>query len=79
MGVEVCTSYFDLIAQRARLLLSINQEANGPLTNDIRGPRQPAVAELLSKRSDFARVYRFRTWLRKGFAEELWRTSRGAI
>jgi len=74
MGDEICENYFDAIAERSRLLFSINQEANGPLTNNVNGPRQPVVSEMIGRRRDYASVYRFRTWVRKGYAEELWRT-----
>jgi hypothetical protein len=74
MGDKICKSYFDAIAERSRLLFSINQEANGPLSNNVNGPRQPVVSEMIGRRSDFTSVYRFRTWIRKGYAEELWRT-----
>ena len=78
MGEEVCGSYLDLIAERSPLLFSINQESEHPLTNNVGGRRQPPVSRLMAKRSDFTRVYRFRAWLRKGFAEELYRTQRRA-
>jgi len=74
MGDKICKNYFDAIAERSRLLFSINQEANGPLSNNVNGPRQPVVSEMIGRRSDFTSVYRFRTWIRKGYAEELWRT-----
>ena len=78
MGDDICRNYFDAIAERSRLLFSINQEANGPLSNNVNGPRQPVVAEMIGRRRDFTPVYRFRTWIRKGYAEELWRTASAA-
>jgi hypothetical protein len=74
MGESICQEYFEAISKRSPLLLSINQEANNPLTSNVKGPRQPIVAKMLSARTEFSRVYRFRSWIRKGYAEELWRT-----
>jgi hypothetical protein len=70
MGDAVCRDYFGLIAGWAPLLLSINQEAN----RENRGPhdRQTVVGALLPDYG-FTRLYRFRSWIRKGFVEELWR------
>ena len=47
MGDDICRNYFDAIAERSRLLFSINQEANGPLSNNVNGPRQPVVTEMI--------------------------------
>jgi len=70
LGDEVCRKYFALIKGWAPLLLSINQEAN----REIRGPdeRQSIVGALLPE-FGFTRLYRFRSWIRKGYVEELWR------
>jgi putative sugar O-methyltransferase len=69
MGDAVCRSYFAQIPDWAPLLLSINQEAN----REIRGPhdRQTIVGALLPE-FGFVRRYRFRSWIRRGYAEELW-------
>jgi hypothetical protein len=51
--------------------MSINQEAN----REHRGPndRQTVVGNLLPE-FGYIKSYRFRSWIRKGFVEELWRT-----
>ena len=69
MGDSVCRDYFRRIALWAPLLLSINQEAN----REIRGPndRQSVVGTLLPE-FGFERRYRFRSWIRRGYVEELW-------
>lgn len=72
MGEEICASYLKAIRHQARFLLSINQEANEPLTSNPDGPRQPIVGVLVGRQPGFRPVYRMRTWVRKGYAEELW-------
>ena len=69
MGDAVCRDYFRRIPSWAPLLLSINQEAN----REIRGPndRQSVVGTLLPE-FGFKRRYRFRSWVRRGYVEELW-------
>ena len=69
MGDAVCRDYFRRIPQWAPLLLSINQEGN----REIRGPndRQSLVGALLPE-FGFTRRYRFRSWIRRGYVEELW-------
>jgi hypothetical protein len=69
MGDEICAKYFSLLPDWAPLLLSINQEANRP--GYSAHDRQTVVGELLPK-FDFAKRYRFRSWIRSGFVEELW-------
>jgi hypothetical protein len=71
MGDAICSNYFARIPKWAPLLLSINQEAN----REIRGPddRQTVVGALLPK-FGFVRRYRFRSWIRRGYVEELWST-----
>ena len=77
LGTAVCRKYFSLVRDWAPVLLSINQELN----KEIRGPmdRQVVVGELLPE-FGFTRLYRFRSWVRKGYVEELWgsRSSLGA-
>jgi hypothetical protein len=69
MGDGICADYFTRLSRGAPLLLSINQEANRP----VRGPRsrQTVVGALLPQYG-FSRRYRFRNWIRQGYAEELW-------
>jgi hypothetical protein len=69
MGDAVCRDYFRRIAHWTPLLLSINQEAN----REVRGPddRQSVVGALLPE-FGFTRRYRFRSWVRPGYVEELW-------
>lgn len=69
MGDAICRGYFASIPDWAPLLLSINQEAN----REIRGPddRQTVVGALLPEYG-FVRRYRFRSWVRRGYVEELW-------
>jgi len=69
MGDEICANYFALIPQWAPLLLSINQEANRVVSGER--DRQTVVSALLPKYG-FVRRYRFRSWIRPGFVEELW-------
>jgi hypothetical protein len=69
MGDEICGRYFGLIPRWAPLLLSINQEAN--IASPELGGRQAVVGELLPQYG-FTRRYRFRSWIRRGFVEELW-------
>ena len=71
LGDEICRKYFSIIRHWAPLLLSINQETN----KEIRGPadRQVIVGALLPE-FGFNRLYRFRSWIRKGYVEELWST-----
>jgi hypothetical protein len=68
MGDAVCRSYFARIGRWAPLLLSVNQEANREV--DASG-RQSVVGALLPDYG-FRRRYRFRSWIRRGYAEELW-------
>ena len=70
MGDSICRSYFSKIAEWAPLLLSINQEGNQIVNRS--GARQSVVADLLPEYG-FERAYRFRSWVRRGFVEELWR------
>ena len=72
MGEAVCDGYLSALRARTNALVSINQEARGPLTRDGAGPRQVPVAEVMAKRSDYDRRYRFRTWVRQGYVEELY-------
>jgi hypothetical protein len=69
LGTDVCRKYFALIGNWAPLLLSVNQESN----KEIRGPadRQVIVGKLLTE-FGFTRLYRFRSWIRRGYIEELW-------
>jgi hypothetical protein len=69
MGDKICRSYFDLIKYWTPLLLSINQEANQPVGGA--NSRQTIVGSLLPEYG-FTRRYRFRSWIRKGYVEELW-------
>ncbi len=69
MGDEICGHYFSRIGGWAPLLLSINQEANRPGGGP--GDRQTVVSELLPKYG-FVRRYQFRSWVRRGYVEELW-------
>jgi hypothetical protein len=73
LGDEVCRKYFSIVRGWAPLLLSINQESN----KEIRGPadRQVIVGALLPE-FGFTRRYRFRSWIRKGYVEELWSSPR---
>jgi hypothetical protein len=73
LGTAVCRQYFSLVRNWAPVLLSINQESN----KEIRGPsdRQVVVGELLPE-FGFTRLYRFRSWVRKGYVEELWSSRR---
>jgi hypothetical protein len=68
MGDAVCRGYFARIGRWAPLLLSVNQEANREV--DASG-RQSVVGALLPDYG-FRRRYRFRSWIRRGYAEELW-------
>lgn len=70
LGDEVCKSYFARIPGWAPLLLSINQEG----WRKVRGPaeRQTVVGMLLPD-FGYVRCYRFRSWVRRGYVEELWR------
>ncbi|MBY6242210.1 putative sugar O-methyltransferase [Methylosinus sp. Sm6] len=69
MGEAVCRSYFGRIGAWAPLLLSINQEANRKVGES--GERQSVVGDLLPDYG-FVRRYRFRSWIRRGYIEELW-------
>jgi hypothetical protein len=69
MGDAVCRSYFARIGAWAPLLLSINQEANRKVGDS--GERQTVVGDLLPDYG-FSRLYRFRSWIRRGYVEELW-------
>jgi len=75
MGDGVCRDYFSRLPGWAPLLLSINQEA----WREVRGPdhRQTVVGRLLPE-FGFTRAYRFRSWVRRGYVEELWRAPRPA-
>ena len=75
MGDDVCRGYFSRLGEWAPLLLSINQEAN----REVRGPRdrQSVVGALLPDYG-FTRRYRFRSWIRRGYVEELWASPRVA-
>jgi hypothetical protein len=69
MDNQICGRYFSLMPRWAPLLLSINQEAN--IASPELGGRQAVVGELLPQYG-FVRRYRFRSWIRRGFVEELW-------
>lgn len=72
MGDEVCSSYFQQLPQKTKLLLSINQEANKPLTDNPQGPKQTIVPRLISNQTNFKRLSRQKSWVRKGYAVELY-------
>jgi hypothetical protein len=72
MGDAICRSYFDQIAIKAKFMLSINQENAAPLTHDRNGPKQVVVSRLLDEDPRYRRLYRFRNWVRKGYAQELY-------
>lgn len=69
MGDAVCRGYFARIGRWAPLLLSVNQEAHRQVGSS---GRQSVVGALLPDYG-FTRGYRFRSWIRRGYAEELWR------
>jgi len=69
MGDTICNSYFSRIGKWAPLLLSINQEGARP---GVRDEKQSVVGSLLPQHG-FRRLYRFRSWVRRGFIEEVWR------
>jgi hypothetical protein len=69
MGDAVCSEYLRSIKARAPLLFSINQEAHEPLTS-LFGPKQSIIGEL-AKEAGLKRLSRFRSWVRKGYVEEL--------
>ncbi|HEY8213702.1 MAG TPA: putative sugar O-methyltransferase, partial [Methylocystis sp.] len=69
MGDKVCRGYFEKIGRWAPLLVSINQEANRKVGDS--GERQSVVGDLLPDYG-FTRRYRFRSWIRRGYVEELW-------
>lgn len=71
MGDAVCETYFSMMADWAPLLLSVNQEANRAI--GATGQRQSVVGALLQKHG-YRRRYRFRSWVRRGYIEELWAT-----
>lgn len=68
MGDAVCRSYFARIGRWAPLLLSINQEAN----REVGASGRQSVVGTLLPDYGFTRRYRFRSWIRRGYAEELW-------
>ena len=78
MGEAICSRYFSAFRGHSPLLLSINQEANSPLTADVYGARQPVVSQMLRHHPGYRRLYRFRSWLRHGFSEELYQIDRPA-
>lgn len=69
MGDDVCRRYFEVMRTRAPLFLSINQEAHELLTKRD-GPRQTIVGRL-ARETGLRPLYRFRSWIRKGYVEEL--------
>ncbi len=75
MGEHICRRYFTTVGGWAPLLLSINQEGNRAIegTSD----RQIVVGDLLPEYG-FRRRYRFWSWIRRGFVEELWQAPQGA-
>jgi hypothetical protein len=75
MGDQICSDYLVAISGRTKKLLSINQEANCPLTANVYGPRQPVVRNIVANFSNFKPAYRFRSWIRHGYAEELWKVT----
>ncbi len=70
MGKNICETYFKVIPYWGALLLSINQEAGREITNEDN--RQTIVSSMLNE-AKYKRQYRFRSWIRQGYAEELWR------
>ena len=74
MAEAVCRSYFALLAENRATLLSINQEGGTPIgTMGV----QAVVGEILPE-FGLRRQYRFRTWVRPGFVEELWTSGAAA-
>ena len=72
MGERICNDYLTELRHRTPTLVSINQEAMGPLNADGAGARQVPVAHVMRQRNDYTRAYRFRTWVRQGYAEEVY-------
>lgn len=76
MGDAICRGYFAKIGAWAPLLLSINQEGNRQVGN--LPERQSVVGSLLPDYG-FTRRYRFRSWIRRGFVEELWSAAQPSV
>ncbi len=75
LGDATCRDYFERIPGWAPLLLSINQEGN----REALGLRdRQSVVGALAPEYGYKRLYRFRSWVRRGFIEELWRSPRSS-
>ena len=68
MNREHSLAYLRQIRPLAPLLLSINQEGENPQTAEL---VQPVVGDLVREVGGYRRVYRFLSWLRTGYVEEL--------
>ena len=69
MGETICGDYLRAIASKTARLLSINQEANEPLTTGF-GAVQCVVAELALSQN-YRRLQRSRCWVRRGYVDEV--------
>lgn len=69
MHFAVSTAYLDQARDKAKYLLSINQEAGAPHPGV---GRQPVVHDLVRHVGGYRSVYRFPHWLRRGYVEELY-------
>lgn len=69
MGAAICANYLALIPNWAGLLLSINHEADIACRKP--DDHHTMLTAALPKHG-FTRRYRFRSWVRRGYIEELW-------
>lgn len=72
MGEPLCEQYLAILGRRTKALLSINQEAGGPLSTNPAGPKQALVPKVARRFPGFERKYRFPSWVLKGYVEELY-------
>jgi len=71
MGHEVALNYVTQIKRKSdRWFLSINHESEARFTG---GGAHPVIFRLVEESGGYERVYRMPFWLRRGYAEELYR------
>ena len=64
IGFEVAESYISEISSRSKFFLSINHEGN-----------EFTISELIKNFPNFNKLSRNRSWMRKGYVEELYEIS----
>jgi hypothetical protein len=76
MGYSAAVEYIEQTREKSKyFFLSINQEGEEFMTPE--GHREHVVWQLVGQYPAYRRLYRFPFWLRRGYVEELFSTTRG--